>query len=82
VLLLFVAINLKKETVRLQPYTSLGVAVDEDGMAVDKIVDHMSGVQRARPALLRRGDIEEMPSLLGLLSAEGIVAAGDMLRIS
>jgi hypothetical protein len=26
----------------------VGVAVDEDGMAVDKIVDHMSGIQRAR----------------------------------
>ena len=26
----------------------VGVAVDEAGMAVDKIVDHMSGIQRAR----------------------------------
>jgi hypothetical protein len=26
----------------------VGVAVDEAGMAVDNIVDHMSGIQRAR----------------------------------
>jgi hypothetical protein len=26
----------------------VGVAVDEAGMAVDNIIDHMSGIQRAR----------------------------------
>ena len=32
----------------------VGVAVDEAGMAVDKIVDHMSGIQRARRVIHRR----------------------------
>ena len=32
----------------------VGIAVDEVGMAVDKIVDHMSGIQRGRRVIHRR----------------------------
>ena len=52
-LLPFVAISRASK----EPITSLrfvGVAVDEAGMTVDKIVDHMSGIQRARRVIHRR----------------------------
>jgi hypothetical protein len=53
VLLLFVAIKSSKQS-QVATLRFVGLAVDEAGMAVDKIVDHMSGIQLARRVIHRR----------------------------